>query len=167
MTTVNTQLWQPDAGEELVGARGYLRWKPTMTHVTGEGVTVPSPFTVPLVNGYASVDVQATGPGWVWSVTFRVLGIKHVTRYYLVPATGTFDIEDLVEVDPATLDPTATPDPGWYAYLDAIAAGQVGVVHVVTGSEARLPFGTVLWVGGTVQPVNMADGSDIWFKSAS
>lgn len=167
MTVVNTQVWQPDAGEDPVGARGYLRWKPTMAHSAPDGTTIPNPFTVPLVNGFASVDVAATGTGWVWSVTFRLLGIKHYTRYYLVPSTGTFDIEDLVEVDPNTLDPAAAPDPGWYAYLDAIAAGQVGVVHVATGNEARLPFGTVLWVGGTSQPVNMADGSDIWFKSAA
>jgi hypothetical protein len=122
---------------------------------------------VKLVDGFASVSVSGTEPGWVWAVTFQLLGIKHYTKYYLVPASGTHDISTLVEVDPGTLDPAAQPDPGWYAYLDAITAGQTGVVHVVTGNEARLPYGTVLWVGGTTQPVNMADVTDIWFKSAS
>lgn len=168
MTTVNTQVWQPDAGSTLVGARGYLKWSPVKTQYFVDGsIQPPLPFNAALVDGFASVDVAGTETGWVWSVTFRLLGIKHYTKYYLVPASGTFNIDQLTEVDPVTLDPTAQPDPGWYAYLDQIASGQVGVVHVVTGAEARLPFGTVLWVGGTTQPANMADGTDIWFKSAA
>ena len=46
------------------------------------------------------------------------------TRYVLVPdSVATLDYADLVDVDPATLDPTAVPEAAWWAAWQAMAAG--------------------------------------------
>ena len=168
MTVVHHTFFVPDAGEAPVPARGYVRWTPTVSRSMPDGTIVPLPFRVALVDGVMTVDVTATGPGWVWAVTFQIYGLVQRTRYYLVPNSATpIDLRDLVEVDPTTLDPTAEPDAGWYAYLELLAGKQVGVVHVVTGNEPRVDFGTVIWIGGETQPVNMAELTDIWFKPAA
>lgn len=168
MTIVTGTFFVPDAGEAPVFARGYVRWSPTAAGNLPDGVFLPLPFRVALVNGVMTVDLSATGPGWVWAVTYQFYGLVQRTRYYLVPSSSVpIDIRDLVEVDPRTTDPTIEPDAGWYAYLQLLAAKQVGVVHVVTGNEPREDFGTVVWIGGTTQPVNMAELTDIWFKPAA
>lgn len=167
-TTVTETFYVPGPGETPVPARGYVRWYPVAPGIVPGGTILPVPFRVALVNGAMTVSVEATGPGWVWAITEQFYGLVQRTRYYLVPNSATpVDLSTLTEVDLLSLQPTAQPDPGWYAYLDAIAAGQVGVVKVVTGTEARVNFGSVLWIGGSTQPVNMADGTDIWFKATT
>lgn len=167
MTTVTFELYEPDPGPDPDPARGYLRFVPTKSHTAGNAVTLPIAFTAKLSNGLTSVDITPTGPGWSWQVTYQLLGLVHETHYYLVPDVPTIAHTDLVEVNPDTLDPTATPDPGWYSYVDSIVAGQVGTVQVTTGNEVRPGFGSVLWVGGATQPVNMAENTDIWFKATA
>jgi hypothetical protein len=168
VTTVTFTIYEPSELPEPRPARGYLTFEPTKSRTSGTSVTLPLPFTVALVNGEASVDIAPTGDGWSWGITYRLLGVVHETHYYLVP-----DEEDpvphtlLVEVDPDTLEPGAEPDPGWYSYVQMLIEGQVGVVPVVTGNEARLPMSAVFWVGGSTQPVNMAENTDIWFKAAT
>lgn len=167
MTLVTATLNGPTAGDPTP-ARGYVRFVPTAGFLTPAGsVTLPLPKTVQIVDGQISVEITPTGPGWAWAVTYQILGLPHWTRYYAVPDVPTIALNDLTEVDIQTLNPISTPDPSWYAYVDSIVAGQVGVVHVVTGSEVRPSFGSVLWVGGTTQPTNMAENTDIWFKAAS
>jgi hypothetical protein len=91
---------------------------------------------VKLVNGAATVELEPTGPGWAWAVTYMVYRLEHWTEYYVVPDTGSVNLNDLTEVDIRTLDPhVEEPDPAWYAYVDSVVAGQVGQVEVVTGME--------------------------------
>lgn len=168
MTVVTDTFYMPDPGPDPVGAKGYVRWSPTVPGVLPTGTVLPLPFRVALVNGTMTVDIAATGPGWVWAVTYQFYGLRQVTKYYLVPnVPGPLSIRDLTEVDPYTSDPSIEPDQGWYAYLGLLAEKQVGVVHVVTGDEPREDFGSVIWIGGATQPVNMAELTDIWFKPAS
>lgn len=151
-------------GVDDAPARGYVRFVPT----AGLGLTIadlPLPITEKIVDGDVSVELDPSGVGWAWQVTFQIYGLPHWTRYYIVPASGTLDFSELTEVDPESLDPAAEPDENWYAYVDQIVAGQVGRVDVVTGTEARPAFGSVFWIGGTIQPVNMAENTDIWFKA--
>lgn len=168
MTVVTIARYEPSEAPGTIPARGYVRFEPTKSRTSGSSVVLPLPFTVALVNGEASVDITPSGAGWSWKVTYKLLGLPHETHYYLVPESVT-PIPDtaLVEVDPATLEPGAVPDAGWYAYVDQLVAGRVGVVAVVTGNEPRLPMDAVFWVGGTTQPVNMAENTDIWFKAAT
>lgn len=163
MTTVTATL------EEVLGdaARGYLLFTPTTSwdEPTDLG-NLPLPQRVKLVNGSVSVELDPTGPGWAWAVTYQVLGLEHWTEYYIVPDTGTVSLDSLTEVDIRTLTPTVDePDPAWYGYVDSVVEGQVGRVVVVTGTEARPGFGSVFWIGGTTQPVNMAENTDVWFKA--
>lgn len=167
MTTVTIQRTEPGPEGEIP-ARGYLRFEPTKSRTSGSNVSLPLPFDEKLVDGEATVELEPTGPGWSWKVTYRLLGMVHRVKHYLVPDSPTpiADI-NLVAVEPESLEPEETPDPGWYSYVEQLVAGQVGVVRVVTGNEARLPMGAVFWIGGTTQPVNMAEDTDIWFKAAS
>lgn len=169
MTVITHTYYLPDAGPEPVAAKGYVRWFPMVPGQLPDGTVVPTPFTAKLdETGKMTVDVAAHGTGWVWGVTRKIYGLLQTTRYYLVPNTSAeLDLRDLVEVDPQTADPTAPADPGWYAHLELLAERQVGVVHVVTGTEPRVDFGTVIWIGGSTQPVNMAELTDIWFKPAA
>ena len=150
-------------------ARGYLRFVPTTGWQEPEDIqNLPLPQVVKLVSGSASVVLDPTGPGWAWAVTFQIYGLPQWTHYYLVPDLPSIDISALPEVDIQTLMPVSSePDPAWYAYVDSIVAGQVGRVTVVTGAEPRPGFGSVFWVGGTTQPANMAENTDIWFKATS
>ena len=163
MTTVTATL------EEVLGApaRGYLLFTPTTSWDNPADLgNLPLPKRVKLVNGAVSVELDPTGPGWAWAVTYQVLGLEHWTEYYIVPDTGTVSLDSLEQVDIRTLTPSVEePDPAWYAYVDSVVAGQVGKVTVVTGTEARPAFASVFWIGGTTQPVNMLDDTDVWFKA--
>lgn len=169
MTIVTFAVFEPAAGSEDIPARGYLRFTPTKSPSAGVTEVLPLPFTVRLVDGMASADLRPTTLGWSWAVTYQLLGLIHETRHYLVPDTDTIPHTSLAEVNPLDLIPVPAqqPDPEWYAYVDQLAEGQIGVVPVITGNEERIPFGSVFWVGGTTQPVNMAENTDIWFRAAS
>ncbi len=163
MTTVTAAL------EEVLGApaRGYLLFTPTTAwNQPSDLGNLPLPKRAKLVNGATSVELDPTGPGWAWAVTYQVLGLEHWIEYYVVPDTGTVNLDALTEVDIRTLTPTSeAPDPSWFAYVDSVVAGQVGRVVVVTGTEERPGFASVFWIGGTTQPTNMAENSDVWFKA--
>ncbi len=163
MTTVTADL------DDVMGApaEGYLLFTPTTSWVDPADLgSLPLPKRVKLVNGAATVELEPTGPGWAWAVTYMVYRLEHWTEYYVVPDTGSVNLNDLTEVDIRTLDPhVEEPDPAWYAYVDSVVAGQVGQVEVVTGMEARPGFASVFWIGGTTQPVNMAENADVWFKA--
>lgn len=160
MTTVTASL----VGMNDAPARGYLRFSPSMAEGVPLEAGLPLPIIVKLVDGAMIVELDPTGPTWAWEVQFQIYGLAQWTRYYAVPSSGTYAIGELVEVDPATLDPAITPTPNWFAFVDQVIAGQVGKVIVVTGAEPRPAFGSVFWVGGTIQPTNMAESTDIWFK---
>ena len=148
-------------------AEGYLLFTPTTSWTDPADLgSLPLPKRVKLVNGAATVELEPTGPGWAWGVTYMVYRLEHWTEYYVVPDVGTVNLNDLTQVDIRTLDPyVEEPDPAWYAYVDSVVAGQVGRVEVVTGTEARPGFPSVFWIGGTTQPVNMAENADVWFKA--
>lgn len=54
--------------------------------------------------------------------------------------------------------------------LDSVVQGKlnsqsISFVHVTTGNEARPSAPLVLWIGGSVQPVNMQP-NDLWFEES-
>lgn len=163
MTTVTASL-APVFG---AGVRGYLRFFPTSGWINPEiPESYPPEILGKLVNGAVSVDLEPSGVDWAWGVEYKILGLEHWTEYYAVPDTGNINLSDLVEVDVSTLEPTTEePTPAWYAYVDSVIAGTVGRVQVVTGTEARPNFASVFWIGGTTQPTNMAENTDVWFKA--
>lgn len=94
--------------------RGRTLWTPTRRLVTDTEVRLPAPVVGPLKG---TLDVTPTGPGWAWQVHEDTPG--GTTRYLVVPDTGGQPVHygDLVEVDPATLDPVVEPEAAWWAEL--------------------------------------------------
>jgi hypothetical protein len=88
-------------------------------------VVLPKPFTVTLVAGSASVDVEPSTGAWVWSVVEAIEGTPSRRRYLAVPDQSSVDYADLAEIDPDTLSPAPSPDPAWAAPLAELAAGTV------------------------------------------
>lgn len=155
MTTVKIDLRKAD-GSPIAG---YVSWTPTRrvhvdtSDVNTDYVLLPSAFIAPLVGGKATVEVLPSGPDWAWSVTeaypFGKSRLVSVPNDPLPVAYG-----DLIEVDPASLDPVADPDPAWWAALQEIAARPVDPAAVAQTVEDVLP--TLLSSGGSVFLVTSA-----------
>lgn len=113
MTVVNISVQVPASGA-TAPAVGSLRWEPTGRRVGPDGsLVLPASFTVQLVAGVATVDVEPSTNLWVWSVTEFFAGQPSLCRHLAVPDTGPVNYTSLVPVDPATLESTLTvsPDP--------------------------------------------------------
>lgn len=116
MTLVHVALSGPSADGALAPSRGMLQFTPTDRRTVGDVTVLPSPFHATLVAGVVDVDLAPTGPGWAWRIDEYIAGIPGRTIYVNVPATGPVNYADLVQVDPATLAPEATPGPAWAAF---------------------------------------------------
>jgi hypothetical protein len=82
-------------------------------------VVLPKSFTVPLVAGVADVTLEPTTAAWVWRVDEMLAGTASRTIHTAVPDVPEVDYPDLVTVDPATLEPTAEPEPAWVAMANS------------------------------------------------
>ena len=109
MTVVNVKVQVPGNGAD-VPAKGSLRWEPSGRRVGPDGsLVLDDPFLAPLVLGEAVVDVAPA----TWRVSEFFIGHPVKYKYLTIPAVGPVNYTDLVEVDPATLEPAfnVTPDP--------------------------------------------------------
>lgn len=109
MTVVNFSLQEPGASGRTP-ATGRLTFQRTERRVDGSVLVLPGIFSVPLVAGAATVDLD---PG--------VYFIEEKTPYgesafRLIPEVGPVNYASLVAIDPATLAP-AEPTPAWVAAL--------------------------------------------------
>ena len=120
--------WVP---ADEVAAVGHLECRPWAPDADGARLHLEAPDRlllptsmppVRLVGGEALLHLAPTGAGWCWQIIERTPRGK--TRYVLVPdSVATLDYADLVDVDPATLDPTAEPEAAWWAAWQAMASG--------------------------------------------
>lgn len=186
MTNIQVRLVTPGPGGTYLPAVGDVQWTPTRRlHIESpeDAIVLPVPVTLPLVNGEASIEVEANDGTWCWKVRERTPG--GTVRFVDVPeAVDTLDYGDLVDVDPASLDPAADPVAIWWEELaaltvrvEALEAGSITLpedllrgVLVATGAEARPDVPTdrpVFWIGDDERPANMGpvdihfDGSDV------
>lgn len=129
MTTVRIDLRGPAADGVDRALPGAVEWVPlARRHVDvpaeedGDHVVLEVPFNTRLPGPEAAestVDV-VLAPGY-WQADERVEG--GTTRVVLVPeSAGVVDYGDLVEIDPATLEPVAEPEAAWYVALAAVQA---------------------------------------------
>lgn len=125
MTRVLIDLRRPEK-TGLVAASGRLEWRPTARRTQDDFVVLPAVFDVQLVGGVASVEVAPSEPGWVWRVSEYVAG--SATRFVVVPDVPEIAYVDLVDVDPATLDPSMVPEAAWWAALREAALGVSAIV---------------------------------------
>ena len=161
MTTVLVALTR-DTPTGRERAAGTLRWEPTARRLAGVEVVLPQGFTVALPESgdWLAVDVPASGPAWCWRVTERIPGGGGIVRYVAVPdLPGSVAYAELVDVDPATLDPSAEPEAAWWAALDGLVSlpepGAEGQVLVSAGG-AWLPV-TLATVAFSGSYANLAD----------
>lgn len=115
MTLIDIDLRVPSADGTDIPAEGTIAWTPTQRRDVADYVVLPVPFEIDAATD-AQVEVDPTDSTWVWQVQERVPG--GTTRFVQVPdVAGPIDYADLVDVDPATLDPEAPFGPVWAAEL--------------------------------------------------
>ena len=139
MTDVLVRLTTPSSGAaasgwvpaDEVAAVGHLECRPWAPDADGARLHLEAPDRlrlpasmppVRLVGGEALLHLAPTAAWWCWQIIERTP--RGQTRYVLVPdSVATLDYADLVDVDPATLDPTAEPEAAWWAAWQAMASG--------------------------------------------
>lgn len=154
MTTIILAWDQPHLAETYTPNTGSVRFTPTRRHWHGDAV-VPVESVRATVDGTAKVELAPSSPGWCWRVSWHPVGGQGWSDHVLVPESTTpIQYRDLVHVDPASLEPTATPDPAWVAEVEAIkamggipgrSAYQEAVHHGYVGTEAD-------WLASLVGP---------------
>ncbi|QTF71771.1 hypothetical protein [Arthrobacter woluwensis] len=96
-------------------AAGRLEFTPTRTRVKGTTEVLPAPFIVELDDaGEAVAALDPTGPDWCWKVSRSIDGVPGDSLFVAV-APGDTEWSGLVRVDPATMEPAASPEPAWWA----------------------------------------------------
>jgi len=149
MTIVNISIRKP-ASAGSVGVSGKLLWVPTKRLLVGEDVVLPMPFEVSLVDGTAAVDPIPNEPTWAWRVTEVIDTQAKHTRFVSVPAAGPVSYSDLVDVNPASLEPTALPDPMWLQMANSTV--ETGLVDEVGHLQLTRTDGQVVDAGYVVGP---------------
>ena len=125
MTTIHIRITVPTITGVNVGAKGRLRWTPTLRrNVDPNTVVLPKGFDVDLVSGEARVNVAPTSANWCWKVEeglYKVGVPNGTTRYVSVPDSETvINYIDLPDLDPSTLEPTAAPAAIWDVELSQV-----------------------------------------------
>lgn len=151
MTLVTITLTTPLPDGTLQPVTGWLQWTPTRGRVSNTPVVsdvLPLGFQIDLFGKAVTAQVAPTAQDWVWMVTYHLSGNMPVTAYYAVPDVDTIDFTALSQVDPATLAPSATPDPAWYAYAENVVAAVSPSAALDGGDAASLYTGTFNLDGG-------------------
>ena len=152
--------WVP---ADEVAAVGHLECRPWAPDADGARLHLEAPDRlllptsmppVRLVGGEALLHLAPTGAGWCWQIIERTPRGK--TRYVLVPGSvATIDYADLVDVDPATLDPTAEPEAAWWAALELAALGlDGGAASTVYTTTQNIDGGAASTVYTTTQNID-------------
>ena len=123
MSKVHVSLHR-DAAHGKAPITGPMRFAPSRRRPDGADIILPAGFDVDLVDGEAIVELDATGPDWCWTVYEPT--IRGIIRSFLVPDVPDDEVLEysaLIDVDPATLEPSAEPEAAWWAAWQAMAAG--------------------------------------------
>ena len=123
MSKVHVSLHR-DAAHGKAPITGPMRFAPSRRRSDGQDIILPAGFDVDLVDGEAIVELDATGPDWCWTAYEPTL--RGAIRNVLVPDVSDDEVleySSLPDVDPTTLDPSAEPDPAWWAAIETMAGG--------------------------------------------
>lgn len=123
--------WANDLPDGVFETDVVLRCVPTKARENGPTVILPKGFTA---TGPAPLTIElapTSSPDWVWRMDERVPGGRR-NRYVAVPNSLTpVEYADLVEIDPATLEPLAEPQAAWWVALqDAQMASGMTLTQV-------------------------------------
>lgn len=133
MTLVIIDLGKPDV-EGVVPDDTRVGLQPTRRRNSGATVVLPKSFSVVPVGGVAVVELAATGPDWCWRIS-EYAGQDGIVRHVAVPDVPEVTYTDLVDVDPATLEPTAEPTAAWWAALEQ---AQIGIYATAVPGHPEL-----------------------------
>ena len=111
-------------------ARGSLTCRLVAREVAAGAYRTVHDFTVQLVDGKATVSLSDTGPAQCWRVSEA--GMAGATVRY-VAVSGDAAFTALVDVDPATLQPSAEPIAAWVVALGSLAARVDGIATGTSG----------------------------------
>jgi hypothetical protein len=166
VTQVHIDIRRPTASGVDEPFRLGMTWAPTAVRVVDDVLVMPEAFGVTLPYGPVVITVDPSElPDWVWRVRY-VVNSEHFDRYLLVPDSPTMvEFTDLVEVDPATLLPTAEPEAAWWIALEE--GGGVGLAAVqwrslTPGDDQPL----IIWKPSIEEPQE-SDGAEdghLWLK---
>jgi len=112
MTLIQVAIFDPSDTGLDIPAMGKQYWTPTSVRTKDDSIITVRPFSVNVL-GLASFPVDPTDVTWVWKVESHFPGFKKI-QYLIVPDQESVAFADLVEIDPLTLDPIATPEPAWW-----------------------------------------------------
>lgn len=143
MTAVTFRRFREGPDGIEVPVTGYLLCAPLIRREesTPARVVVPAPFPVLLVGGVATATLQQTSADWCWVI--REAFQHGVTLYKAVGAAATASDTELVDVDPATLDPSADPEAAWWLALEALDVSDAVADYLSENPPDGLPAGGV------------------------
>lgn len=100
------------------GSRGSLAFTPHRRHASNETEILPKPFTVPLLNGEVTVDLQPNPSTWVWIIT-EYFEQNAESFYTTIPdSDGVIEAVDLTRINPSTIPaPYNAVEPVWWAEM--------------------------------------------------
>lgn len=100
------------------GSRGSLAFTPHRRHAANETEVLPKPFTVPLLNGEVTVDLQPNPSTWVWIIT-EYFEQQSESFYTTVPdSDGVVEAVDLIRINPSTIPaPYNAVEPAWWSEI--------------------------------------------------
>ena len=111
-------------------AKGKIQWSPirryNVTGSSGTQVVLPTQFTT-ILNGKTAPlqEVPPNSSEWCYLVTEKVPG-GSPQRYLVIPNLQSIvEYADLVEVDPLSFEPTASPNPAWIEKTKYMLSGVV------------------------------------------
>ena len=99
-------------------SRGSLAFMPHRRHAANETEILPKPFTIPLLNGEVTVNLQPNSSSWVWIITEYFEGVSK-SFYTTVPdRDGVMEHTELVHISPSSIPaPYDAVEPAWWAEM--------------------------------------------------
>ena len=101
-------------------SRGSLAFMPHRRHAANETEILPKPFTVPLLNGEATVNLQPNSSSWVWIITEYFENVAKSFYTTIPDKDGIIQHTELVHISPSSI-PAAydAVEPAWWAEMRA------------------------------------------------
>lgn len=140
MTQVKLKWLDIDGRTPLRAAEGRVTIQPYSRTVIDDAIVTDTPFTL-VFEGETVVSLPPSLAGTAYKVTWNSVLDEPWDEYVIVPnVDGVMNYTDLEKVSPETLDPVATPDPEWWARVNAALTGvsvRDGHIYVQTGDGAE------------------------------
>lgn len=154
MSTINFTVGR-DTLDGVILVHGSVYWHFIRKRFTDNILVLSRSVSKSLSPGDNAIEIPVTALGEVVSITVIVDG-QSSTGLYKIPS-GELEYKGLVEVDPESLEPTAEPEPEWWAVAKSTVIG--GTVNVGGDLILTRSDGVVINAGHVAGPAGQ-DGAD-------